>query len=102
MRHRLSGAALHCKAIDNRETDVQITISPEQVQLLRELVEPINLAHFNEECMPPGYSILIAFGGPFGNDAVAQCGNQSVDLGELVVNPAQDAWTLTNTARERG
>ena len=74
---------------------MHITISPEQVQLLRELVEPINLAHFNEECMPPGYSILISFCGPYGNDAVGKCGNQTVDLGEVAVHPTQDAWTVT-------
>lgn len=78
-----------------------ITISPEQVQLLRELVEPINLAHFNEECEPPGYSILISFGGPYGNNAVGRCGNQTVDLGEVAVHPAQNAWTLTDETKER-
>lgn len=72
---------------------MQITISPEQVQRLRELVEPINLAHLKEECEPPGFSILISFGGPYGNDAEARCGNQTVDLGEVGVMPAQLAWT---------
>lgn len=81
---------------------MQITISPEQVQLLRELVEPINLAHVDEECEPPGYSISISFCGPYGNYAMGRCGNQTVDLGELVVHPAQNAWTLTDEATEHG
>jgi hypothetical protein len=81
---------------------MQITISPEQIQLLRELVEPVNLAHFNVECEPPGYSILISFGGPYGNDAVGRCGNQTVGLGEVLVHPAQDAWTVTDEDREHG
>lgn len=75
---------------------MQITISPAQVQLLRELVEPINLAHFNEECEPPGYSIVISFGGPYSNEAVCRCGNQSIDLGEVAVHPPQNAWTVTD------
>lgn len=77
---------------------MQITISPAQVQLLRELVEPINLAHFNEECEPPGYSIVISFGGPYGNEAVGRCGNQSIDLGAVAVHPPQNAWTVTDDA----
>ncbi len=77
-----------------------ITISPEQVQRLRELVEPINRAHFNEECEPPGYSISISFYGPYGNDAVGWCGKQSVNLGEVLVHPAQHAWTVTDGAKE--
>lgn len=78
-----------------------ITISPEQVQLLRELVEPVNLAHFNEGCEPPGYSILISFGVPYGNDGVGQCGSRRVDLGEVVVHPAQHAWTVADEAGQR-
>lgn len=74
---------------------MQITISPEQIDRLRALVEPVNVAHVDDGCEPPGYSIEISFGGPYGNSAVARCGNQTVDLGEVAVLPAQDAWTAT-------
>lgn len=79
-----------------------ITISPEQIERMRELIEPINLAHFNDDCEPPGYSILMSFCGPYGNFAVGRCGNQTVDLGEFLVHPAQNAWTLADEATERG
>ena len=79
---------------------MMITISPQQIEHLRALVEPINLAHFNEECEPPGYSILISFGGPYGNVAVGRCGDQTVDLGEVGVHPAQNGWILTDEASE--
>ena len=72
-----------------------ITISPEQIQRLRELVEPVNLAHLNEECEPPGYSILISFGGPYGTVAEGRCWSQTVGLGEIEVHPAQYFWTPT-------
>lgn len=76
-----------------------ITISPEQIERVRALVEPINAAHFDEDCEPPGYSIHIWFGGPYGTSAEARCGNQTVDLGEVSVHPAQNAWTASDAAK---
>ena len=74
---------------------MQITLSDEQVQLLRVFVERINSAHMDADCEPPGYSIEIGFGGPLGCDAVARCGPQSLDLGEVCVSPEQNNWIPT-------
>lgn len=81
---------------------MQITISPEQVERVRALVAPINVAHFEEGCEPPGYSITVYFGGPYGISAEARCGSQSVDLGEVLVQPTQDAWVPGGAAKPSG
>lgn len=77
---------------------MQIIISAEQVALLRELVVPMNLAHLESDCEPPGFSIVISFVGPFGSFAMGQCGSQTVDLGEVEVQPIQGGWSLTDDA----
>ena len=48
-----------------------------------EFVGSINLAHMEADCEPPGYSIIIGFAGPLGCNAMAKCGPQSVELGEV-------------------
>jgi hypothetical protein len=75
---------------------MHITISPEQVALMRALVVPINCAHLDAECEPPGFTIAITFLGPYGNYAVGQCGQQTVDLGEVSVDPCQGGWALSD------
>jgi hypothetical protein len=75
---------------------MQITLSAEQVRTLREFIGRINTEHMEAECQPPGYSIVIGFAGPLGCDAVAKCGSQSVDLGEVQVSPEQNNWSPTD------
>lgn len=64
---------------------MQITITPEQVALLRAMVEPVYAAHANADCEPPGFSITIEFLGPYGTHAVAECCGSTIDLGEVDV-----------------
>lgn len=73
---------------------MQITLSPEQVALMRAFVAPINAAHVEEECEPPGFTIAVTFVGPYGNFAVGQCGAQTIDLGEVDTAPVQGSWSL--------
>lgn len=80
--------------MDNQsETGMRITLTPEQVQRLREFIGPVNVAHFNEECLPPGYEIVIAFAGPFGHWAIARFGKEELDLGAVGIEPLQGGWT---------
>ena len=74
---------------------MQITLSAPQVQRLREFIAQISTAHLEAECEPPGYSITVSFAGPLGNDAAAQCGAHSLDLGEVQVSPEQNGWGPT-------
>ena len=75
---------------------MHIELSPEQVALLRSLVHPIFAAHVNAECDPPGFSISITFLGPYGIYATGHCGDSTVDLGEVSVQPEQAGWGLTD------
>jgi hypothetical protein len=85
------------EACTKQEEPMLITISPEQVERVRALVAPVTAAHFDEGCEPPGYSIHIWFGGPYGNSAEAHCGSQAVDLGEVWVQ--QDDWNAADAAK---
>jgi len=76
---------------------LQITITPEQLALMRALVNPIYAAHMEAECELPGFTISISFLGPYGTFAVGSCGNLSVELGEVAVQPPQSGWGLTDT-----
>ena len=79
---------------------MQITLSAQQVQDLREFVAKIYTAHMEAECEPPGYSITIGFAGPLGSDAVAKCGTQTLDLGEVHVTPEQNSWMPTDGSEQ--
>jgi len=74
---------------------MQITLSDEQVKLLHDFIVPINHAHLDEQCEPPGYSIEISFAGPYGCDAVGRCGGRTVELGPVSVQPDQPHWAPT-------
>lgn len=74
---------------------MQITLSPAQVKRLQDFIAPINLAHLEAECEPPGYSIEISFAGPFGCDAIGRCGQQTIELGAVSVDPDQPHWIPT-------
>lgn len=75
---------------------MQITFTPEQVALLRTIIEPVYAAHAEAESLPPGFSIVIEFVGPYGTQAIGQCGNLTVDLGDVAVHPEQLHWGLTD------
>ena len=77
-----------------QESTVHIVISPDQVALLRGLVDPIFAAHVNAECEPPGFTVSVSFLGPYGSFATGHCGNDSVDLGEVLLQPEQAGWAL--------
>lgn len=77
---------------------MQITLSPEQVALMRAFIAPINAAHADAECEPPGFTITLSFVGPYGCFAEGQCGAHKVDLGEVEVTPFQGSWSLTDDA----
>ena len=80
--------------MDNQsEIGLRITLTPEQVQRLRKMVAPVNVGHFNEECLPPGYEIVIFFAGPFEHWAVARCAKEEIDLGAVGIEPLQGGWT---------
>ena len=46
-------------------------------------------------CEPPGLSISNCFVGPLGSYTVGKRGSQTVDLGEVEVQPMQGGWALT-------
>lgn len=62
-----------------------ITLSIEQQSKLFAWLQPITEAHVNASCEPPGYSFEIRMGGPWGSDAMAICGSQRLDLGDVSV-----------------
>lgn len=78
---------------------MEIILSPEQVLLINSLVNPINIAHIDAGCEPPGFTIAISFLGPYGNDAVGQCGKQTVDLGEVTIRPPQSGWSVADVVK---
>lgn len=63
-----------------------ITLSAEQQAQLFAWLRPITEAHVNDGCEPPGYSLEIRVaGGIWGSDAMAICGSQRLDLGDVKV-----------------
>lgn len=63
-----------------------ITLSAEQQDQLFAWLRPITEGHVNDDCMPPGYSLEIRVGGGiWGNDAMAICGSEKLDLGDVLV-----------------
>ncbi|WP_306392177.1 hypothetical protein [Telluria beijingensis] len=75
---------------------MQITITPEQLALMRAMVNPVYAAHMEADCELPGFTIAISFLDPYGTFAVGSCGNSSVELGEVAVQPLQAGWGLTD------
>lgn len=62
-----------------------ITLSAEQQDQLFAWIRPVNEAHVNEGCEIPGYTLEIRVAGPWGSDAMAVCGSQRLDLGDVTV-----------------
>ncbi len=71
---------------------VLITLSAEQVDKVNAWIAPINVAHFAEECMPPGFDIVISVS-PGEQTAHARCGQQQLELGEVTMFPLP-GWVL--------
>jgi hypothetical protein len=72
--------------------NVLITLSSEQVRKVNAWISPINIAHFVEECLPPGFDIVISVS-PGEQTAVARCGSQQLELGEVTMDPLP-GWVL--------
>ncbi len=66
---------------------VTITLTAEQVKNANEFLGRINWAHLQEDCEPPGFDIVISVAGPFGQRAKILCGKQSIDIGDVAVEP---------------
>ena len=62
-----------------------ITLSTKQQEQLFAWLSPITQAHVNDGCEPPEYSLEIRLAGPWGCDAMAICGSQKLDLGDVSV-----------------
>ena len=79
----------------NTDTDgkVRITLSPQQVKKANEWMGQINVAHFDEECIPPGYDIVISVAGPLGQWAKLRCEGKELNLGEVEIDPLP-GWGL--------
>ncbi len=62
-----------------------ITLSSDQQRQLLEWARQISQAHVDSDCMPPGYTLHVEIGGPFGSDAWASSGTARIELGEVAV-----------------
>lgn len=62
-----------------------IRLSKQQQIDLLEWSAKINWAHFDEECIPPGYDLVISVSHIEESWAEARCGSQILDLGEVDV-----------------
>ena len=80
---------------DKQEAGLTIHLTGEQVRRVNEWIGPINVAHFREECLPPGFEIVISFAGPIGYWASARSDAKTIDLGNVVLTPCHDgSWGL--------
>ena len=62
---------------------ITIQLSDDQAARLLAWIRQINLAHHQEECVPPGFDLVVTFSGPFGEWAEARCGGNTLDLGDV-------------------
>jgi hypothetical protein len=62
-----------------------IRLSPEQQHDLLEWSERITAAHVGEDCLPPGYELIVSVSSEFAT-AEARCGSQRLDLGDVDVS----------------
>lgn len=70
-------------------------LTAEQVKLVNEWIGPINVAHFDEGCLPPGFEIVISFAGPYGCRASARSCGEELELGEVEISPEHNgSWCL--------
>jgi len=64
---------------------VIIRLSKQQQSDLLEWSAKTNWAHFSEDCIPPGYDLVISVSHVAEGWAEAKCGSQILDLGEVDV-----------------
>ena len=62
-----------------------IRLSKQQQDDLLEWSTKINCAHFDEECLHPGYDLVISVSPIVENYAEARCGSQVLVLGDVDV-----------------
>jgi hypothetical protein len=96
-----AAAAATLQTVDTTGEMMQITLSDAQVNRLHDFVATINLAHLHEDCEPPGFSVVILFGGPYGQFAEGTCGGQRIALGPVQVFPEQPHWAPTVAGLKR-
>jgi hypothetical protein len=73
---------------------VSISLSASQISRINSWIYEINIAHSKEECLPPGFELVISFAGPFGHWADAVCGDIKLELGEVEITPAPVGWGI--------
>lgn len=71
-----------------------ISLSATQISKINDWMGKINVAHLNEECLPPGFEIVISFAGPFGHWADAVCEDKKLELGEVEITPPPMGWGI--------
>jgi len=59
-------------------------LSVEQTQRFHQWIEPITRAHVDSDCEPPGAEIRFLLCA-CGDSVIAECGGQSLDLGDVHV-----------------
>lgn len=81
-----------CVPGTNAAVKTCITLSPEQVRKVNELMGSINMAHFAQECEPPGFEIIIHVSLGY-QWATLRCGRKELDLGDVAIEPLP-RWVL--------
>ena len=79
---------------DPDQHGLTICLTEQQVQTVNAWIGEINCAHFEEESLPPGFDLIVSFGGPWGVSAIARSGNSELQLGEVSVIPSVSNWVL--------
>jgi hypothetical protein len=65
-----------------RKSGMTFSLTEAQVKLIKDWMGPISVAHFHEECLPPGFEVVISFAGPIGCWASARNCGQDIELGD--------------------
>ncbi len=71
---------------------VFITLSAQPVDKVNAWITPIDVAHFLNECPPPRFDIVASVS-PGEQTALACCGGQQFELGEVTMDPLP-RWVL--------
>lgn len=80
---------------DSFKSGMTIVLTDDQVKCVNEWIGPINVAHFKEECLPPGFEIVISFAGPDGHWLSARSCGKELELGVAKITPEHDgSWCL--------
>lgn len=76
----------------NPSREVVIRISSEQVLKANEWLSEINSSHLKEECLPPGFEVVIMVS-PWEQNLGIRCDRKEIDLGEVEMSPLP-GWCL--------